>query len=355
MPISKILRICGLVSSLLMALPGVAAAQMWIELSPTGGPPSPRSSSPAVYDLSTKRMTIFGGFDNNGASNEVWVLENTNGQGGTPTWTQLNPTGGPPSPRGDSSAVYDPKNNRMTIFAGWSNPAVFRNDVWVLEYANGLGGTPTWTQLNPTGGPPSPRCCQSAVYDPNTNRMTIFGGSETDGTVLNDVWVLENANGLGGTPTWTRLRPTGGPSIPLMGSSAVYDPNNNNRMTIFGGWLNVDAATDDVWVLEYANGQGGTPHWTQLNPPGEQPSPRGDSSAVYDPKNNRMTIFAGQNVDFRNLNDVWVLENANGLGGTPTWTQLDTTGGPPSGRLDPSAVYDPSTNRMTIFGGAGRQ
>ena len=145
---------------------------------------------------------------------------------------------------------------------------------------------------------------------------------------------------------------TGGPPSPRGGSSAVYDPNKN-RMTIFGGWLNDAEPTDDVWVLENANGLGGTPQWTQLNPPGEQPSPRGNSSAVYDPNTNRMTIFAGQNIDLRDLNDVWVLENANGLGGTPTWMQLDPTGGPPSGRLDPSGVYDPSTNMMTIFGGLG--
>jgi hypothetical protein len=34
----------------------------------------------------------------------------------------------------------------------------------------------SWTQLAPTGTPPSPRTDSSAVYDPATNRMVMFGG-----------------------------------------------------------------------------------------------------------------------------------------------------------------------------------
>ena len=36
----------------------------------------------------------------------------------------------------------------------------------------------------------------------------------------------------------------------------------------------------------------------------------------------------------------------------PTWIPLNPTGGPPGQRLLPSAAYDPTTNRMLVFGGA---
>ncbi len=86
-----------------------------------------------------------------------------------------------------------PSTNRMTIFGGTTSVSNL-NDVWVLSGANGASGTPMWTQLAPTGTAPSPINSFSAVYDPGTNRMIIFGGN--DGvTAFNNVWVLTRANG----------------------------------------------------------------------------------------------------------------------------------------------------------------
>src|SRR2546427_3770946 len=65
---------------------------------------------------------------------------------------------------------------------------------------------PSWTQLSPTGALPGIRGGAAATYDPATNAMTVFGGTHgTNGAQLNDVWVLKHANGLGGTPSWTQL------------------------------------------------------------------------------------------------------------------------------------------------------
>jgi len=72
------------------------------------------------------------------------------------------------------------------------------NDVWVLANADGLGGPSTWTQLSPIGGPPSARGYHSAVYDAVNNRMMVFAGDHNIGFcfgAVNDVWVLTNAAG----------------------------------------------------------------------------------------------------------------------------------------------------------------
>src|ERR1019366_2427734 len=109
---------------------------------------------------------------------------------GTPTWSQLSLSGAAPGPRIFHSAVYDPASNRMIVFGGnncFTAGAQFYNDVWVLSNANGLGGAPAWTQLSPAGAPPSPREHLSAVYDPTNNIMIIFGGVDTDNDVFNDV------------------------------------------------------------------------------------------------------------------------------------------------------------------------
>jgi hypothetical protein len=87
----------------------------------------------------------------------------------------------------------------MTIFGGlaFSGPRsqTGYNDVWVLAYANGLGGTPAWTQLKPAGVLPGTRCEQTAVYDSAGNRMMIFAGTNKD-PVYYVVWVLSHANDL---------------------------------------------------------------------------------------------------------------------------------------------------------------
>src|SRR5205823_14578253 len=89
----------------------------------------------------------------------------------------------------------------------------FFNDVWVLTNANGTGGNPEWIQLAPLGGPPAERFTHTAVYDPATNRMTIFGGGNSING-FNDVWVLTNANGTEQQlPSWIQLFPTG--TLPL--------------------------------------------------------------------------------------------------------------------------------------------
>jgi len=320
---------------------------MWTELSPSGEPPTPRERHTSVYDPATNRMIVFGGRDSDfNALDELWVLTHANGLGGAPHWMLLSQTGDAPGARILHTAVYNPVSNRMIVFGGRDDTnSTVPADVWVLEHANGLGGTPNWILLSPTGGPPSDRYRQAAVYDLNTNRMIIFGGAPSP--YKNDVWVLDHADGLGGTPSWTALSPTGGPPPGRSSTSAVYDPNTN-RLIVFAGFN--FSLLNDVWVLDHANGLGGTPNWTELSPTGGPPTPRTEHTAVYDPTTNGMIVFGGDD-STGPLNELWLLTQANGLGGTPNWLLLSPAGGPPAERILHSAIFDPASNRMTVFGG----
>src|SRR5690242_12712958 len=97
------------------------------------------------------------------------------GAAGAQTWIELNPTGSPPL-QTSQIVNYDAANNRLiAYFPG--NPAInaaWSNQVWVLTNANGLGGTPAWIQLNPTGTPPGINIFPSAVYDSVTNRLIVY-------------------------------------------------------------------------------------------------------------------------------------------------------------------------------------
>jgi hypothetical protein len=212
------------------------------------------------------------------------------------------------------TSIYDAVNNRMVIFGGHAEPSSFVNDIWILQNANGIGGTPTWIKLNPTGTAPDGREWHSAVYCPPSNRMVIFGGINNLGQNLNDVWVLQNANGIGRTPTWIKLNPSGTALLSEREDhSAIYDAVNN-RMVIFGGWAkkgSVDKYFNDVWVLNNANGLAASA-WEHIEPAGTEPVGRELHTAVYDPVTNRM-ILCGGATEGSLLNDIWILINANGL------------------------------------------
>jgi hypothetical protein len=325
-----------------------------------------RAEHSAVYDPGSNTMIVFGGVDQNFAmQSNVLTETNANGNGGAVAgaWSEL-PTDVFPFPpaRSFHSAVYDQSNNRMIVFGGCADSECLipLNDTWVLTNANGTGGTATWSQLNPIGTPPNPRANHNAVYDAANNRMMVFSGD--NGSVpFSDVWVLSNANGLGGTPAWTQLSPTGGTPDAIDGSTAVYDPAANIMIVFSGGnFLN------SSWILSNANGLGGTPAWTNLLANGAAGSPKGriGAAAIYDSTSNRMTIYGGNSgggitnpdLDFVALGDVWVLANANGAGGSPVWTQLHPKvagdgGIPPVGREFFTAVRDPGTDSMIILGG----
>jgi hypothetical protein len=301
-------------------------------------PPSGRSRHSAIYDPVRDRMVVFGG-DGSDTYNDVWALS----LAGAPAWTELTPTGAPPSVRSGHSAIYDPVHDRMVIFGGsyYEYSTHYLYDVWELS----LAGAPAWTELTPTGAPPMGRDSHSAIYDPVRDRMVVFGGYNHDdprfGLILDDVWAMS----LAGTPAWTELMQLGtGPARD--GHSAIYDPMRD-RMVVFGGWV-----TNDVWSLSLAD----TPAWTALTPSGTPPSRRAGQSAIYDPVRDRMVVYGGTYISL--LDDVWGLSLASPPGwmaltpaGAPGWTALTPTGTPPHGRALHSATYDLAADCMVVFGG----
>lgn len=381
--LSKALLGTGVILSLAFTVVTHAAAQTWIQLSPTQGPPVARTLHTSVYRISANRMIVFGGADRLEVGekllDDLWVLKDADGTTGAPSWTQLSTESGP-SARSSHTAVYDTNTNRMIVFGGSvgvgsTGSPLLTNEVWVLENADATeeANPPKWTKLAPADGP-SGRAAHTAVYDPSNNRMIVFGGNVGVGStgsalLTNEVWVLENANGTedGNPPKWTKLAPADEPSE-RAAHTAVYDPNTN-RMIVFGGNARVETddsttLTREVWVLENANGteENNPSRWTRLSPSGD-PGARDLHTAIYDPNTNRMTVFGGNReigpTDSSTLrNDVWILENASGLNTDgqsviPTWTELSTTDGPPSARNSHTAVYNNNlaSNRMIVFAG----
>lgn len=348
----------------LLQISSLSAQSAWTQLSPQPPIPPPRDEQSTVYNPTSNRLIVFGGAAGPGGSytNDVWVMTNANGVG-TPSWTQLFASGAPgsPPPRIQHTAVYDVANNRMIIFGGFSFGLAEFSDVWVLANADGTGGTPVWTQLAPSGSTPA-RTNHGAIYDAASNRMVVFLGDTTGylfpgfKNTATDVWALTNANGLGGTPAWIQLAPSGTPPPgrwvnPI---DTAYDPASN-RLVIYGGVAgkpNDRFTYGDSWVLTNANGLTGTPAWQQLNPTGSLPVARVGAYSFYDSLTNRLVVFGGtfDPGDFPSLTDTWVLSNANGIG-TPFWQQVSPQGTAVSARRFGQGVYDKLRNLMIIHGG----
>lgn len=324
----------------------------WLPLEPTGGPPTARGDSanrPAGYDPASNRLVVFGGMRQGGPLlNDTWVLADADGTTGAPQWIQLATLNTPP-PRRSHAGAYDAASNRLITYGGCLGGCTpLDNNVHVLSHANGLGGDPIWQQLEPAGEPPPPRNGHSAVYDPGSNRLIVFGGDNCCGQRYNDTWVLTHANGLGGEPAWLPLTPSG-ELPPARGShSAVYDAAQN-RLIVFGG-AGAKADLNDVWVLAGANGAQGTPTWSRLTPVGDLPDARSGHSAVYDPRSGQMLVFGGGHATDL-WNDAWILSHANSLGGAPAWTLARPSGILPVARTAASAVHGGPSNRLILFGG----
>jgi hypothetical protein len=86
----------------------------------------------------------------------------------------------------------------MVIFGGNANTATGfpqHNDTWVLANANGLTGTPQWTKVPALGPIPAGRTSPVGAYDAAHNRLVIYSGASWDGEFFSS-WVLTGANGL---------------------------------------------------------------------------------------------------------------------------------------------------------------
>jgi hypothetical protein len=352
----------------LCVLSGVVAvrsahAQTWTQLAPLApqGAPPAAFTARIAYDGGSNRLIVFvpGNSAIGGTGNQVWILTHANGLGGTPEWIPLQPSGTPPDINWGQSVVYDEVTNRLIVYGGcFANCGFPLDGVFVLANANGLGGAPAWTTSAVTN--PMVRANHSAIYDSANDLMVSFGGQlGFFGSSMNDTRLLDNAAGIVSPSTWSTVATSGTPPGVRNDHSAVYDVAAN-RMIVYAGarliCCNFTSVYDDVWVLTYPNNIGRTPTWVLQAPAGLLPEARDHHSAVYDAAHNRMLVFGGSHVDFPTQTRAALddlWELSDANGlGTPTWTELAQFGTPPGPRFTHAAAFDGANQRMIVYGGA---
>jgi hypothetical protein len=279
-------------------------------------------------------MIICAGWNSAGPTlQDVWAMSLTPG---SESWMLLTPTGGPVPARWGHTAIVDGPRNRMVVFAG-HDMGFDRNDTWALSLTVGSEG---WTQLTPTGSPPSGRTNHAAVFDSTAaQRMVVFGGEQGmgGGNANNETWYAP----LTGPFQWLQQSTTGPPTVRTQ-LTGVFDAPRG-RMVVFGG-MNSANYFNTAYALNTA-----TLVWTQVGSNGA-PSARAAHSAALDTSGNRMLIFGGMNSTTA-FNDLYAF-NLAGVGGG-TWSSISPSGGPPPARREHTAIWDVTNARMIVYGGIG--
>ncbi|MDI6784441.1 MAG: kelch repeat-containing protein, partial [bacterium] len=207
-----------------------------------GGKPPKLTGHSAVWNQIQNMMVVFGGYDSTyNVTHDVYIYRPQ-----IPSWTKVTTVGTPTTcpARAEHSAVL--VGNQMYVFGGTTTDTNdYANDIWRLN----LSTVPyIWSKLTPSGFPPAPRANHTAVYDSDLNRMLVFGG-RGQGAVgpdyYNDVFALDMPEGT----TWTMLS-TGTMNPPAVreGQSAVYD-TFYRRMLMFSGGEGYPPLLNDLWEL----------------------------------------------------------------------------------------------------------
>ncbi len=247
-----------------------------------GGQPQSRTGQAGAWDAHDGVMFVFGGYS--GARlNDLWAYKPAHGAVGR--WTMI-PVAGP-APRTEASLAWDSADNALLLFGG-AVAGGDLNDVWAYRPAGDGTATGRWTNLSAVGPLPPGRHLHSAVWDTARRQMLVFGG--TAGTaVLRDLWAFHVDSLAGGRGHWQLLAAEAAPSARLA-QAAVWDPSRGD-MLVFGGVNTAGAFLDDLWSY-HPDGKGGIGVWTALGAPGT-PDARATTAAMWDTPDNAMVIFGG--------------------------------------------------------------
>jgi hypothetical protein len=218
-----------------------------------GPGPSARADVAGALSADGKSLVIFGGdtavpvcgqIPQHTHAGDTWVLDLACG-----TWTPVTATPAPDA-RARHAMALDAARNRALLFggrsrAGSSGDYTLYNDVWAFDFA-----AQTWSRLDVTGTPPSPRY-NTAIAVVGKD-LYVFGGSTSPSGLTfvpqNDAYALDVTTGA-----WRPVSATGAPPARLFHALAA-DPQAQRLYVYAGGDANAFAGPffTDLWALDIA-------------------------------------------------------------------------------------------------------
>ena len=298
------------------------AAGAWTDLSPSGSLPAPRDSHSLVYDSTSAKVILFGGWGGELLYfNDTWLYDPV-----ANVWTELSPAGIVPGGRAFHKMVSDSRTGKVILFGGSRGEEEVLGDTWLYDPV-----TNAWTELRPAGDVPPARMDHALVYDAANRRLILFGGW-SGVTAFNDTWAYDPVKN-----TWTDLHPAGDLPPARDSHALVYD-SDTGLIYLFGGFT--EEVVGDMWLYDPAANT-----WSEIDPSGTMPAARDRHRMVYDPARNRVLLFGGWLGDYC-VDETWAYDPA-----ANTWAELHPVGEHPSRRDSHAMVYDPGAGKVILFGG----
>lgn len=301
--------------------------------------PSARWGAYLAYDAARQTAIMFGGTS---CTSQSCSTVNETWKWDGVSWTQLFPAHSPP-PKADASMAYDPATQTIVLFGGsetTSRPGCTRGANCTTYNDTWTWNGSDWTQLTVKTSPP-PRTGAAMGYNPSTAQFILFGGTQAQGDNGNcpygDTW---SWNGV----TWAKVSLKVLP--PGRGDASFTYDGAQKQMVLFGGNGGIAAngcaapgPLNDTWTFTSS----WTAHHLTTSPPARQ-----QAGFDYD-------AFLGSSILWGGIGSAGV-GSAGYLGDTWLWSGVtwiqQAPASSPRPMYAPAYAYDPATQRITLFGGS---
>lgn len=227
--------------------------------------------------------------------------------------------------RQGAAMAYDDARAKLMLFGGTDGDGTVHNDLWEYDGA-------TWREVIVANRPPA-RQLHRMVYDTVRGQLIMFGGSRgTD--FLGDTWTFDLA-----TQVWTEFQGTG------PGSRIRFDMVwDGTRVVLFGGESINYLIRGDTWAFDPA-----AETWTLAVAPTAAAPRNRYGFAMAQAENGTIVLFGGLIDGFVAANDVWEL-------GASGWSKRTTTIAP-TARIYATLTLDPAAEApdpaLVLIGGLG--
>ncbi|HEX7736452.1 MAG TPA: kelch repeat-containing protein [Ktedonobacteraceae bacterium] len=246
-------------------------------------------------------------------------------------------SGAPGEPRFNHSMVWDTQNDQLLIFGGSNGQGGLLNDLWSFNPANNAWTNLTQANANSnasdcSGGSPAPRMNAAMVWDSTDQELLLYGGIGNNTTYLGDLWAYSPAKG-----TWSALACTGNAPGGRAGAGVVW---NGTQMLLLGGQSS-DGLLADLWA--YTPGSGGWSQLTASTPLGARAYP----ALAWDSHDKQLFVFGGLGSNGQQLGDFYSYQPANG-----GWSTIEPgSNSAPLARQQALAAWDSKDRVFLLMGG----
>jgi len=313
---------------------GAISNKLFGELPPTPVPgtslsPQGRLLHQLAYDQESHQVILFGGETSINCQGEgvgfadtlddTWAWDVQ-----TQSWTEMHPVVHP-SGRITGQMVYDAESDRVILFGGTDAMHQALGDVWTYDF-----NTDSWEQV---ASGPGARFNQSMVYDSESDRVVVFGGVDQPqciyGTpeLFRDTWSYDY-----NTDTWTEEVSEIHPPLPD-GLQYAYS-SAADRMFLLGSF---DASDNPhAWTYNL-----NTNAWAEIG--ASLTVPDWSASMVYDSESDRFIVFPMQLEKYTMVYDLNT--------GVEERMTLQSGAAFPGLRFNNSMVYVEDLDRVFLFSG----